>query len=698
MLRRQLFPARRLMMARSISLRLASLSVLTGLGWAVFNSVELRPAASPAAQTTLRPISDDLISDDAVNGAVKSVATDAAKALVSPNVLQAAGVESVAALTAASQTTSQTASSKSNPSRSASKPASKEAQPFQLQPFQLQAAQPVAKASDAAQSGSSLRLNGQTLPGHWQQKNGRIGVSSSTATSVLGFELMNTSDPAQQPIHWFPTAQAEAIALPAWWDATDRYLDISDWVTRAGGSLQASGDTLQLSLPQSQVSGIRQGKQTWGDRIVVDLSGPATWQIEEGDIYTVTVAGSITPQMVRAFKASSSNLITQLNVASLGGRTVLKIKAKDGASPQIWSTGNPARVVIDIRRDAMVERDVAWAPGLRWRQQYVNVGAAGFPVYMFITRPNPANIALRLIHAEANSAIGAESILAQAQRQRVTGAVNAGFFNRNNQLPLGAVRSGGQWISGPILGRGAMAWNDQGDLMMDRYVLSEVVRTESGANLPLLALNSGYVQAGISRYTSGWGSTYTPIIDNEIVVTVQDGRVASKRSLGKANSGSVPIPANGYLLTLRSNSSAADKLEPGMLVTLNSQSQPTAFDQYPNIVGGGPLLIRDRNIVLNPQLEGFSTNFIQGSAPRTAVGKTADGLWIVATIHYGVGGRGPTLAETAKIMQQLGAVDALNLDGGSSSSFYLGGQLLNRQPRTAARVNNGLGLFVLGGE
>jgi exopolysaccharide biosynthesis protein len=45
-------------------------------------------------------------------------------------------------------------------------------------------------------------------------------------------------------------------------------------------------------------------------------------------------------------------------------------------------------------------------------------------------------------------------------------------------------------------------------------------------------------------------------------------------------------------------------------------------------------------------------------------------------------------------MAQLGSVDALNLDGGSSSSLYLGGRLINRHPRTAARVNNGLGLFL----
>jgi hypothetical protein len=243
-----------------------------------------------------------------------------------------------------------------------------------------------------------------------------------------------------------------------------------------------------------------------------------------------------------------------------------------------------------------------------------------------------------------------------------------------------------------------MAWNDQGDLMMDRMALTESITTESGQSYPVLTLNSGYVQAGVSRYTAGWGASYTPLVDNEIVLTVRNDAIASRQNLGKAGTGSVAIPGDGYLLTFRSNSGAAGSFAQGTRLSLSSQSQPSAFDQYPHVMGGGPLLIRDQRVVLNAQQEGFSTNFIQGAAPRTAVGKTADGTWIIATMHDRVGGRGPTLAETAQIMQQLGAVDALNLDGGSSSSFYLGGQLINRQPNTAARVNNGLGLFVLGRE
>jgi hypothetical protein len=575
-------------------------------------------------------------------------------------------------------------------------PQSSHLTPFQALRLPSLRADAKAKASEAL-VGNRISLNGQTLTGFWQQRNGRVGISSATVAGLLGVELMSTTVESQQPVRWFPTAQDSVINLPAWWDATDRYLDITDLAVAEGWTSQIAGNTLQLSMPTSQTTGIRQGKQEWGDRIVVDLSAPASWRMDASNGYTITVAGNVSQSLVNSFKAKSGNLLTQLDVAPLGGQTIIKLKTKGDAAPQIWTTGSPSRVVIDIRRDPMVERDVAWSPGLRWRQQYVGVNQHRFPVYMFIARPNRGALNLRPIQANPGTAVGIEPIITTAQRSAAIGAVNAGFFNRNNQLPLGAVRSAGQWISGPILGRGAMAWNDDGDLVMDRLVLSESVTTGVGEAFPILAVNSGYVKAGIGRYTEGWGAAYTPIVDNEIIVTVQDNEVIAQKTMGKAGTGSVPIPRNGgYLLALRSYRTAGQSLQPGTPILLSSQSQPALFEQYPNVVGGGPLLMRDRTIVLNPQLEGFSTNFIQGHAPRTAIGRTADGTWIIATMHDRVGGRGPTLIETAYIMQKLGAVDALNLDGGSSSSLYLGGQLLNRQPRTAARVNNGIGLFVLG--
>ena len=432
--------------------RVVSLGVLTVVGWAVVNSIGTLPSSVPSEpRLTARVFpANDPAGDPLFTGVLAPADSRATEEVV------------------ASQS------------------------PLPLSPLHS-----VAKANNVVQAtGTQIRINGETLPGLWQQKNGRIGVASASLANLLGAELLSTTSVSQQPIRWFPASQESVVTLPAWWDATNRYIDISDLAATGGWTGQAAGNVLQLSVPAQQTLAIRQGRQTWGDRVVDDLTGPATWQMEVTDVYTITVGGEISTEMVRAFQAMPGNLITQLHVAPLSGKTVIKIKTKDGASPQIWTAGNPAKVVIDIRRDAMVERDIAWAPGLRWRQQYISVGQHRFPVYMFITRPNPQTLALRPINANPNAATGIEPILSTAQRQQVTGAVNAGFFNRNNQLPLGAVRRGGQWISGPILGRGAMAWNDRGDLVMDRFALAESVAA-SGQTYSILAVNG--IKSNTSR-------------------------------------------------------------------------------------------------------------------------------------------------------------------------------------------------------
>jgi exopolysaccharide biosynthesis protein len=98
--------------------------------------------------------------------------------------------------------------------------------------------------------------------------------------------------------------------------------------------------------------------------------------------------------------------------------------------------------------------------------------------------------------------------------------------------------------------------------------------------------------------------------------------------------------------------------------------------------------------VLNAEAEQFSKAFIQQAASRSVIATTETGKLILVTVNSRVRGAGPTLAEVARIMQQMGFVNALNLDGGSSTTLYLGGQLLDRAPSTAARVHNGLGVFI----
>jgi exopolysaccharide biosynthesis protein len=61
-----------------------------------------------------------------------------------------------------------------------------------------------------------------------------------------------------------------------------------------------------------------------------------------------------------------------------------------------------------------------------------------------------------------------------------------------------------------------------------------------------------------------------------------------------------------------------------------------------------------------------------GPVPRTLIGKRADGTVVMAVIdgRFKGQGDGATIAETAYIARQLGLTEALNLDGGGSSTLW----------------------------
>jgi hypothetical protein len=89
-------------------------------------------------------------------------------------------------------------------------------------------------------------------------------------------------------------------------------------------------------------------------------------------------------------------------------------------------------------------------------------------------------------------------------------------------------------------------------------------------------------------------------------------------------------------------------------------------------VGGDPILL----------LDGAQTPICVSCArqPRTAIGVTATGriLLIVIDGRQPRWSRGATLGELRSILRDLGAVDALNLDGGGSSEMVVKGEVVNR--------------------
>ncbi|MBD2230047.1 phosphodiester glycosidase family protein [Phormidium tenue] len=538
--------------------------------------------------------------------------------------------------------------------------------------------------------GQTLTINGNPVTVPWIMANGQIGLADYGLTAYLGATLLNNSDPSRQPVQWF-TEPGSPVELSAWVQGGYRFLDIMPLATRYGWQVQPQAGTLQITTAPAQVVGLRRIAQPGGERLIVDLSGPVPAALaDSADALTLTLGATADNRVIEdAIAAPAGSYLGALTVSPTNGG--IRLQASTSYPPRLVTQVNPHQIAIDIRADHLQLHSIAWAPGLRWQQRYVSVAGQPFPVYYL--QIDPTQTSLRPIWTDPTTATGTAPLTTIAQRWQAAAAINAGFFNRNNQYPLGAVRANNTWISGPILSRGVVGWNDQGQVRMERLALQQTLTTASGQTYPVLAINSGYVQAGIGLYTPAWGATYRPVIESETVVTVVDDVVTAQQPAATIGPGGISIPPNGYLLALRSYATAAQAMPPGQRVTIASDLLPATMAPFPNLIGGGPLLIRDRALVLNAQLEQFSAAFGTQAAPRSAIGLTATGEILLVAVHNSPQGPGPTLDQLAQIMLQLGSTNALNLDGGSSASLYLGGRLINRSPRTAARVNNGIGLF-----
>jgi hypothetical protein len=107
-----------------------------------------------------------------------------------------------------------------------------------------------------------------------------------------------------------------------------------------------------------------------------------------------------------------------------------------------------------------------------------------------------------------------------------------------------------------------------------------------------------------------------------------------------------------------------------------------------DLVQAGPLLVADGKVVFDPAAdrEGFSagagqfdSDITDGRHPRAALGVSSDVLVTVACDgrRSNVDG-GLTMLELAEVLAELGAEQAINLDGGGSATLVHRGHLLNR--------------------
>lgn len=132
--------------------------------------------------------------------------------------------------------------------------------------------------------------------------------------------------------------------------------------------------------------------------------------------------------------------------------------------------------------------------------------------------------------------------------------------------------------------------------------------------------------------------------------------------MAQRDNGAVAISAKGKLSV-----HPADASEPGNVAP--AQTWPAALDAV-SVVSSGPVLLVDGK---DARLD--ENSFNRNRHPRSAVGTAGKKVYLVTVDGRNAeNAQGVSLWEFTKIMRWIGADDALNMDGGGSTTLYVEGE------------------------
>jgi hypothetical protein len=317
------------------------------------------------------------------------------------------------------------------------------------------------------------------------------------------------------------------------------------------------------------------------------------------------------------------------------------------------------------------------------------------PISIWLLKTDPALADIRAALAN-DEIVDTETVAETAVRHRAVAAVNAGFFLLPSGDPAGVYKINGQLVSDTRRPRGAVGIIRDGaktTLVFGRVTATMALRlprrARADTRMEIAGVDTTRHRGRLMLFTPAYHAhTDTARGGLEWVVRGNPPRVAGAPQAG----GKTPIPRDGFVLSYGGSTAPPplSALTRGTRVELEttyaSLDAPNGeWARADAIVGGAGLLVRDGRIVRDWGPEQLAASFVDTRHPRTLIGTRPDGsVWLVT-----VDGRQPklsagmTLAELQSLSVRLGLNQALNLDGGGSTTMWVQGQVVN-SPSDAA--------------
>jgi len=359
-------------------------------------------------------------------------------------------------------------------------------------------------------------------------------------------------------------------------------------------------------------------------------------RVEESVVRALTVALACLTATAAAVvaPASTAQAVTCKAPTTLLSRTPVVKKLPGGAVMRTWDTGpttDPMKsqriVAVTIPRTSALRGYATWSAALTRRST---------------------------VATYAKSVAGAV----------VT--VNGSVFDPNTGVPVASMIRNGVSLKGASTRQYVVALGPDRKAFMDSVILSGSARAH-GYSWPTTGLNWNTVTgSGINVYTTAWGTARRPY--GTVDVVVAGGKVVARRT--GTSRGDYPRSGQQVLTATGTAGTQLSALRVGDAVSLSyrvrSWTGATIVDA----------ITRGHRYVDGTYSDGGSCSTRDEQLrPRTAIGWTAAGDTMVVTVSgravisgtmYG----GATHHQMPTYLRQLGAYQAVGLDGGGSTTMY----------------------------
>jgi hypothetical protein len=346
------------------------------------------------------------------------------------------------------------------------------------------------------------------------------------------------------------------------------------------------------------------------------------------------------------------------------------------------------------------------APGVEYRHFIDRRG----PLIAHLIRIDLRRSDLEIRHVRAHDQLrGRETVSSMVRRGKtvsgrdtILAAVNADFFDlktgetENNQVV------DGEWWKGLKVTDSPYDTYDNVHIQfaldaarhpfIDRYILDGKAWDRSPTATPITTVNrnpSG-VPEGVALYTSRFGTvtprdTARPTVEAPMIAVGHRGDTllfVRRGELRSASGSSIP-PGGATLAGYGDRAKEVGAMADGdtIRIMLAALPRPPFGAPLSLIVGGWPRILHDgANVALeSATVEGTISRNAEARHPRTAVGFSRDSTTLFLLVVDGRSERsvGVTLVELAAMLRQLGAWQAMNFDGGGSTTMVVGGAVVN---------------------